>query len=43
MDYARGKMNDLRDEAVALLDRFEDSSAKQSLIDLLDFTIERNK
>ena len=43
MDYARGKMNDLRDEAVALLDRFENTEAKKSLIALLDFTIERNK
>lgn len=43
MDYARGKMNTLRDEAVQLLDKFENTYAKQSLIDLLDFTIERNK
>ena len=43
MDYARGKMNDLRDEAVALLNRFENTEAKKSLIALLDFTIERNK
>ncbi len=43
MDYSRGQMLNLRNEAVAMLDVFENTPAKQSLIDLLDFTIKRNK
>ena len=43
MDYSRGQMLNLRNEAVAMLDGFENTPAKQSLIDLLDFTIKRNK
>lgn len=42
MDYSRGQMLNLRNEAVAMLDVFENTPAKQSLIDLLDFTIKRN-
>jgi octaprenyl-diphosphate synthase len=43
MDYARKKMEEYRDEAVAMLDGFNDMEARKSLIDLLDYTIERNK
>ena len=43
MEYARVKMLELRDEAVQMLDGFEDSDSKVALINLLDFTIERNK
>ena len=43
MDYARQKMSDYRDDAVAMLDEFNDKEAGKSLIDLLDYTIERNK
>ena len=43
MDYSRGQMAQLRDEAVAMLDSFADGPAKKSLVDLLDFTINRNK
>ena len=43
MDYSRGKMLNMRNKAVAMLDVFENTPAKQSLIDLLDFTIKRNK
>ncbi len=43
MEYSRGKMAQLRNEAVEMLDGFSESASKQSLIDLLDFTINRNK
>ena len=43
MEYSRGQMAQLRNEAVAMLDGFSESASKQSLIDLLDFTINRNK
>lgn len=43
MDYARAKMTALRDEAIGLLDGFEDSAVKQSLVDLVDFTIDRKR
>ena len=42
MEYSRGQMLKLRNEAIAMLDGFENTPAKQSLIDLLDFTIMRN-
>ena len=42
MEYSRDQMLKLRNEAVQMLDTFEDSPAKKSLIEL-DFTIERNK
>ena len=43
MEYSRGQMVQLRNEAVEMLDSFSESASKQSLIDLLDFTINRNK
>ena len=43
MDYARKKMTELRDEAIALLDVEQDSDAKEALIGLVDFTIERKR
>ena len=43
MEYSRGQMAKLRNEAVAMLGGFSESASKQSLIDLLDFTINRNK
>ena len=43
MEYSRGQMAQLRNEAVAMLDGFNESASKQSLIDLLDYTIKRNK
>ena len=43
MDYARKKMTELRDEAMALLDAEQDSDAKEALIGLVDFTIERKR
>ena len=43
MEYSRVKMLVLRDEAVKMLDGFEDSESKTALVSLLDFTIKRNK
>jgi len=41
--YAAQAMNDYYQEALGMLSEFPDSSAKQSLIELLDYTITRNK
>jgi octaprenyl-diphosphate synthase len=43
MEYARKKMTELRDEAMALLDTEPDSDAKEALVGLVDFTIERKR
>ena len=43
MDYSRGQMAQLRNDAVTMLDGYSESASKQSLVDLLDFTINRNK
>ncbi|HIO16333.1 MAG TPA: polyprenyl synthetase family protein, partial [Flavobacteriales bacterium] len=43
IEYAREKMRVLRNEAVAMLNGFEDEESKRALIDMLDFTIERNR
>ena len=43
MDYSRDQMAQLRNEAVEMLEHFEDSPSKKALVDLLDFTINRNK
>jgi len=43
LEYARTKMANLRNEAVEMLDVFEDTEARKALINLLDFTIERNR
>ena len=42
MAHAEAAMRRHRDEAVALLDGLPDTAARQSLIDLVDFTISRN-
>jgi geranylgeranyl pyrophosphate synthase len=41
--YARNKMAELRNEAVEMLDVFEDTESRSALINMLDFTIERNR
>jgi octaprenyl-diphosphate synthase len=41
--YARNKMAELRNEAVEMLDVFEDTESRNALINMLDFTIERNR
>ena len=43
LEYARTKMAELRNEAVEMLDVFEDTEARSALINMLDFTIERNR
>jgi len=43
LKYAREKMRVLRNEAVEILNDFEEGDAKKALIDMLDFTIQRNK
>ena len=43
LKYAREKMMALRNEAVEILNDFEQGDAKKALIDMLDFTIQRNK
>ena len=43
IDYAYGKMNQFRDEALNALADFPDSDAKKSLIELLHYTINRKK
>ena len=43
VEYACKKMNDLHDEAVGLLSKFPDSQAKQSLILLADYIVQRDK
>jgi octaprenyl-diphosphate synthase len=43
MDYAAQKMMEYKHKAIAILAEFPDSSAKESLIQLVDFTINRKK
>jgi octaprenyl-diphosphate synthase len=43
MDYAAQKMMEYKHKAIAILAQFPDSSAKESLIQLVDFTINRKK
>lgn len=43
IEYAQGRMLQLRNEAVASLETLPDSPARQALIELLDYTISREK
>ena len=43
IEYARNKMTELRNEAVSMLDNFENNEAREALINMLDFTIQRNR
>ena len=43
MEYSRKKMAELRNESIELLNGFSESPSKAAVIDLLDYTIERNK
>ena len=43
MDYARGKMAELLEEAMAELDRFAPSATREALRDLVAYSIERRK
>ncbi len=43
LDYARQKMMQYREEAIAILQTFPDSPSRQSFIDLVIFSTERSK
>jgi len=43
ISYAVSKMNSYRDEALALLDDFEDGPTKETLVKLVNFTTDRKK
>jgi octaprenyl-diphosphate synthase len=43
MDYAAHKMIEYKNKALSILAQFPDSNAKESLIQLVDFTINRKK
>ena len=43
LSYSEGVMNKYLDEAMALLDEFPDSPSKQSLRDLVEYSVEREK
>jgi octaprenyl-diphosphate synthase len=43
IDYARKKMLAYRDEALKILEEFEDSPARKAMAELVNYTIERNK
>ena len=43
IEYSKEKMQAYKQEAIAILNSFEDSMAKQSLLDLVEYTIERKK
>ena len=43
IDYTISRMNEFRDKSLILVDEFPNSPSKQSLIDLINFTIERKK
>jgi len=43
IDYAKNKMIEFRDQALEILNAFEESPARKSMADLVMFTIEREK
>jgi len=43
LEFARGKMIEFRDEAVAFLDDFPQNPAKEALIRLVDYSVNRSK
>lgn len=43
LEFASGMMHDYKNKAMALLDVYPDSETKQSLIELVNYTINRNK
>ena len=43
ISYATAKMNQLKNEALSLLEGIPDSPAKRALIGLVDYSIERKK
>jgi octaprenyl-diphosphate synthase len=43
IDYAIKKMNEFRDKSLEILYTFKDGEARQALVDLVNYTIERDK
>lgn len=43
IEYSTDKMNDYKNKSIDILKQFDDCEAKNSLIDLANYTIERNK
>jgi octaprenyl-diphosphate synthase len=43
VDYARQKMNEFKDKAIAELREFPDNPSREALLQLIDFVIERKK
>jgi octaprenyl-diphosphate synthase len=43
IEYAKQKMLAYRDEALEILEEFEDSPARKAMADLVNYTIERDK
>jgi octaprenyl-diphosphate synthase len=43
IEYAQKKMNAYKDNALKILDEFDDSPARRAMTDLVNYTIERDK
>jgi len=43
IEYATKRMNEFRDKSLQILQNFKDNEARQSLTDLVNYTIERNR
>lgn len=43
LEYATQKMHEYRDKAIQILMKYPDNAAKESLINLVNYTVERNK
>jgi octaprenyl-diphosphate synthase len=43
LEYATGKMNEYKEKALDILNEFPESPARTSLIQLVNFTVERTK
>lgn len=43
LEYAENKMNEFRDQAISILDPFPDNDSKASLIQLVNYTVNRKK
>ena len=43
IDFARNKMHEFKSTAIDSLNSFPESSSRDALIDLVEFTVSRNK
>jgi octaprenyl-diphosphate synthase len=43
IDYAIKKMNEYKQKSIEILEKFEDNEARRSLVELVNYTIDRNK